>query len=54
MYDSLIQYDSYDIHLYIERFMNTNDTPLRYEIFCTRYDMYSMILTTIGAISLGC
>ena len=27
--------------------MNTYDTPLQYETFCTRYDMYRTILTTM-------
>ena len=40
MYDSPIRYDLYDMYLCIERFMSTNDMPLWYETFCTRYESH--------------
>ena len=45
-YDSPIRYDSYDTHLCIGWFMSTNDTPLRYKTFCTRYDTYRVSYDT--------
>ena len=44
-YDSPIRYNSYDMHQCIERFMSTNDMPLWYETFCTRYNTYHTICT---------
>ena len=46
MYDSLIRYDLYDIHLCIGRFTSTYDIHLQYETFCTQYDTYRISYDT--------
>ena len=45
-YNSPIQYHSYDMYLYIKRFMSTYDTFLRYKTFCTRYNTYCVSYDT--------